>query len=144
MIITYDDTIPPPFLPIVKERFDKILGFFPTWCHEIIIEYSNDSSHESALSCKSDYPYRYIKIFIYDYWFQERDWDILLFHELMHSILTPLTLKIERAIDSYITDQDTKKYISQELIDAEEAVCQDLAKLSRDLTKYRNNDIMSL
>jgi hypothetical protein len=135
MDIIYDSSIPEPLLPLIRERVSQVTPFFPTWCHEVNVLYESDSSSDAMLSCKSNYSYRFVNITVYDYWFKEPDWQLALLHELLHVLLSPYTFRVERLIETFITDTEVKKYITNELVDAEEFVAQDSAYLLRKLTK---------
>jgi hypothetical protein len=137
MLITYDSSIPDALLPLVKERFAKVLPYFPKWAYEITIAYGDENADGAALSCHADYSYRFIRINVFPYWFDEIDWDVILFHEIMHALFTPYTLRIERLIAAFVADDNLRKYITQELTDGEESVAQDMAYLARSLTTYK-------
>jgi len=143
MKVIYKSDIPSPLLEIIKPRIETILDYFPPWCYELIVHYESGNTDTTA-SCKPNYHYRYVDLYIYDYWFSDdEDWEFILLHEIFHALLSPYTTLSER-LANLIGDDNFRKYIQQELADTEEFISQDLAdfatklKLKYSLTKPKN------
>jgi hypothetical protein len=135
MIVRYHKTIPTALLPIVRERFEPFLPFFPGWCNELTIMHESANPNNLELQCSSEVPYRSVVITIYDPFFDNTvNWQYSLWHELVHAVTAPYARQSWIILDTFVEEGETKDLLRIQLRDAEEALASDLGILLDKIT----------
>lgn len=134
MRVVINPSVPDQHKDEVMSKLSKVIHLFPGWCQEITLCYMQENPDGFVLSIACEYPYRYVQINVFDRFFTEPMWENALIHEIMHSIFSPYTRKVDFVLGHFIKDPTLQTYLRQEFIDAEECVAQDLAEFHYKLT----------
>ena len=107
MTVLFDPLMPPPFIPLIQEAWEKVKPLVPPYIDRVSFCWRPES--ESAMNCNHDQAYRMLSVGItpgsFDGWSQPEDY---LRHEIAHWFNAPLedaALKVIKAIlgDDYPT-----------------------------------------
>jgi hypothetical protein len=139
MKITYNRSVPEALIPILDERFRHIKEAFPKWCHELIVSYEHDNPEGNTLTADGVFEYRYAEICVYDFFFNDIHWEESLMHELMHIMFSPYTKRVERVLNTLLSETPIANYIKSELLSEEEGVAQDFAVFANYLTNTKKD-----
>lgn len=145
MKITYDPSIPETFLPIVESRFEYAKEVFPSWCKSVYITYTDDNPDGAAAGIIPNYPYRMMTIFIYPpfFYYEKDEWLQVIFHELIHAVVSPLRNDFSHVISTFVKDDETLAYIEKKSRDTEEAVAQDASYMLESVLKLLDKKLES-
>jgi len=134
MRVIFTDTVDDVLEPIIKHKVEWIAKFFPGWAQDLIVVYHETTDKDTTASVQVFYQYRYINLYIYPAFLTDKLWKETLFHELVHVLMTPYTRKFENVVETMV-DPSIQAYLRNDISEAEEAVCQDMAKLLTFLEK---------
>lgn len=135
MKITYHNSLPETLVPIIKERVETIKNLMPNWCNQLVIMYSSDNPEGYTLSCKSEYHYRFVQLWVYDLFFFDDEWQSSLVHEIMHAICAPYSTQAWQIVNMMELPEGVQTYLENQLRNAEESLAQDMADFVSKLTK---------
>lgn len=134
MIIEYDGTVSESLKKVIRPRINAVTELMPIWCDRLVIYWeARDKDGDTYATCEPKHEYRTMGITLYPLFLQAEDWQNILLHEIQHGIVRPYVAKVERLVDKLVKDEVVAEYLHEELAEAEEAVCEDLAILARRL-----------
>jgi len=127
-MIEYASCVSEPIRNIVEPRFSSVAYLFPGWCEKIVVYWDKSEADETILTCHPKYEYRTMSITIHPLFIEgDLHWREDLIHEIQHALLRPYIAKVDRIVEKFVKDDLMTEFINDELADAEEAVCEDLA-----------------
>lgn len=127
MKIEYTATVPSSLKKTVRERLKAVEGLFPGWVNKVVVSYSIDPDGDGIVSCVPRHEYRSFGLTIHALFMEDDDWFETLLHEIGHGLLKPYTALVDKLVEEFIQDAQTRKFVASQLRDAEEAVSEDLA-----------------
>lgn len=139
MHVSFDEKVPPDFIPLIEERLKPSYKYFPTWVHELVIFFDGEPTEGESLRCIPEYHYRLAQIYVTTQFFLEELWEIGFYHEIFHLYFRPYTDKTEAVVEMFANNEEFKRYFLKELEKAEEECAQDFARLMGLLTEFQGN-----
>lgn len=127
MKIEYTASVPATLKKTIRERLKAVDGLFPGWVNKLSVSYSADPEGDGIASCVPRHEYRSFGLTIHPLFFEDEDWMETLLHEIGHGLLKPYTALVDKIVEEFVTDHQTRKFIASQLRDAEETVSEDLA-----------------
>lgn len=127
MKIEYSASVPATLKKTIRERLKAVDGLFPGWVNKLVVSYGIDPEGDGFVSCVPRHEYRSFGLTIHPLFFEDEDWVETLLHEIGHGMLKPYTALVDKLVEEFIQDPQTRKFIAAQLRDLEEAVSEDLA-----------------
>lgn len=132
MRIEYDGTVTESLKKVVRPKLNAVSHLLPIWCDRLVVYWEpKDKDGDTYATCSAKHEYRTMGITLYPLFLQAEDWQNILLHEIQHGIVRPYVSKVERLVEKLVKDEIVAEYLQEELAEAEEAVCEDLAILAR-------------
>lgn len=136
MIIEYDVTVSDMLRPVLEPKFASVGHLFPGWCEKLVVCWGAGEADNVLLTCDPKHEYRTMSVTVYPLFLaNDRNWRSDLIHEIQHGILRPYVAKVDRIVEKFIKDDLMSEFILDDLAEAEEAVCEDLAIFAAKLEK---------
>lgn len=136
MIVEYDGTVSESLKKVIRPKINSVMHLFPVWCDRLVVYWDGkDKDGTTYASCEPRHEYRTMGLTFYPLFLQAEDWQNILLHEIQHGIIRPYVAKVQRLVDKLVKDEVVAEYLQEELAEAEEAVCEDLAILARKLSE---------
>jgi len=140
VIIEYDGTVTESLKKVIRPKINAVSHLFPIWCDKLVVYWdAKDKDASIFATCDPRHEYRTMAVTIYPLFLQTDDWQNVLLHEIQHGIIRPYVAKVERLVEKLVKDEVVAEYLNEELAEAEEAVCEDLAILARKLMEPIDN-----
>jgi hypothetical protein len=134
MKIEYSPAIPPALLPVIQPAVDSVSHLFPRWCEKLTVYYDTDGEADTIASCHPLPEYRTMSIHIRPPFFDESDGGLnALLHEIGHGLIRPLSGRFRRIVERLSPNETVSALIMDELDEAEEGVCEDIAVFAKKL-----------
>lgn len=135
MRLEYDDGIPPDILPILQREVESVAFLFPAWVERLTVYYDFDEDNNSVATCSPLVEYRTMALTFHPRFLSESDRFNATVHEIGHALVRPLRMRIDRVVERFVQPSELADYVTDDLNEAEESVCEDLAVFAAKLRR---------
>lgn len=120
------------------ETFGEVADLFPSWCEDLTIFYETSECLETIVTCQPKHEYRFMAITVRPLFFEQKDDGLsALIHEIQHALVRPYIARVDKIIHRFIDNETISHYLTDELTEAEEAICEDLTRFAQKLRSKR-------
>lgn len=135
-MIEYASCVSDPIKGVLQPRFEAVRHLFPGWCEKVVVYWDKSEAEDTILTCHPKHEYRVMSITVHPLFLEDViHWKEDLIHEIQHALLRPYIAKVDRIVEKFIRDEAMIDFINDEMAEAEEAVCEDLAIFASKLEK---------